>query len=77
MCWGEGPFLGNGTHNDRLSPFLVPDLHGVTAVRSHLGQHTCVELADRTAKCWGANTHGQVGDGTFNYAALPANVLLQ
>jgi hypothetical protein len=49
----------------------------VTAVRAHLGNHTCAELSDRTARCWGSNEFGEIGDGTFNYAALPTSVLLQ
>src|SRR5262249_45959889 len=77
MCWGHGPWLGSGTSPDRTTPFLVPDLESVTAVHAHLGQHTCVELRDLSARCWGANESGQIGDGTFNFAAAPTNVLLQ
>jgi hypothetical protein len=44
---------------------------------THLGEHTCAELADHTARCWGSNEFAQIGDGTFLFAALPTNVLLQ
>ena len=39
-----------------------------------LGNHTCAILNDGTARCWGANSSGQLGDGTTTDKALPTQV---
>lgn len=36
--------------------------------------HVCVALADGSVQCWGANSLGQLGDGTATDRALPAPV---
>ena len=67
-CWGEGANgrLGYGGSADRNSPTAVSSLGtGRTAVDITAGgDHTCVVLDDGSVKCWGANTYGQLGDGT-------------
>ena len=42
---------------------------------SHGGPHTCALLSDGTAKCWGRNNYGQLGDGTTDTKYAPSNVL--
>ncbi len=37
--------------------------------------HSCVILIDRTVKCWGDNTYGQLGDGTVKSSLTPVTVL--
>jgi cysteine-rich repeat protein len=36
--------------------------------------HTCVVLSDGTARCWGENWYGQLGDGTNTSSIFPVTV---
>lgn len=51
-------------------------LLGSVAVRelSSGGDHTCALLEDLTARCWGKNDSGQLGDGTTQDSADPVSV---
>jgi alpha-tubulin suppressor-like RCC1 family protein/putative cell wall-binding protein len=62
FTWFENPVavLASGTQAN--NPVT---LSGVT--RISVGKyHTCALLLDTTARCWGANYQGQLGDGTWN-----------
>ena len=37
--------------------------------------HTCARLSDGTARCWGLNTNGRLGDGTTIQRSTPTTVL--
>jgi alpha-tubulin suppressor-like RCC1 family protein len=73
-CWGIGVYgqLGLGSTDsvgdDELPsdvpPIQLTNLPGVEAVALSSGQgdHTCALLSDGSAKCWGYNAGGQLGD---------------
>ena len=76
-CWGKNSSgeLGNGRDS---KPVLVPvPVRGVTdALGISAGNgHTCALLANRTVKCWGNNTTGQLGTGSVSsYSLDPVSV---
>ncbi len=71
--------LGDGTTSNRFAPVKVLNGSGtfeLLDVREIVagGLHSCVYLADRSVSCWGDNSSGQLGDGTFTSSLLPVNV---
>ena len=65
-CWGDNGSgqLGDGTSGtDRSTPVAVSGLSGVVWIDAG-EDHTCAVLFDRTARCWGFNGSGQLGDET-------------
>ena len=76
MCWGGNTSgqLGNGTvSNDSLSPVPVTGLHDVSAISAGTG-FTCAVLKNGTAKCWGSNFFGTLGNGTTSDSSTPVAV---
>ncbi len=75
-CWGNNANgqLGDGTTTTRSTAVDVSGLtSGVAAVTA--GQmHTCARTTTGGLKCWGANTFGQVGDGTLAQYLTPVDV---
>jgi alpha-tubulin suppressor-like RCC1 family protein len=67
-CWGDHTFgqIGDGMTSFDLAtpPTPVAGLSGVTAISAR-GDHTCALLGDGTVRCWGADVHGEIGDGTI------------
>ena len=75
-CWGENSSgqLGDGTTTDRLTPVDVMGLgSGVTAIDTGFF-YTCALTMTGGIKCWGANNHGQLGDGTGVPKSSPVGV---
>lgn len=66
-CWGNNfsGQLGDGTtgHQVQISPVPVSGITNAVAIAAG-ASHTCAVLADRSVRCWGSNSVGQLGDGT-------------
>jgi alpha-tubulin suppressor-like RCC1 family protein len=78
-CWGRN---GNGQLGDnstiqRNTPVNVNGLTaGVSAIATGGHFHTCALVGAGGVKCWGANSSGQLGDGTTTTRQLtPVNVI--
>jgi alpha-tubulin suppressor-like RCC1 family protein len=73
-CWGDNSrgTLGDGTFT---STYVPVDVQGLTSgvISLSVGiTSACAVLSDHTAKCWGASTNGQLGNGrraTATYSA--------
>jgi alpha-tubulin suppressor-like RCC1 family protein len=75
-CWGVNYAgqLGDGTTNDSFVPVGVQAL-GAPALAVSLGyDHTCALTSAGAVKCWGNNTEGELGDGTYDERHLPTTV---
>jgi alpha-tubulin suppressor-like RCC1 family protein len=75
QCWGYNVNgeLGNGTTTNSLTPVAVSGLLGpVTAITAGY-EDTCAVLAWGAAQCWGDNTYGELGNGTFNSSSVPVS----
>jgi len=82
-CWGRNTHgqLGDGTNTSRTAPVAVSGITTATAVDAggilsgvEIG-HSCARLSDAGVRCWGANTSGQLGDGTTTNRNTPVTVL--
>jgi hypothetical protein len=82
-CWGFNAAgqLGNGTITASSTPVPVTGFDGLspstTAVSVSAGlAHSCAVMADGSAKCWGDDWMGQLGDNatTGGSSRVPVNV---
>lgn len=80
-CWGNGTRgqLGSGSFASSTTPVDVVSsaiTFGPNSVISTegFGDHTCVTDAAGAAWCWGSNTAGQLGDGTYENRSVPVRV---
>ena len=53
-----------------MSPVQVSGISTAAAVSVGV-IHTCAVLQDGTARCWGYNSNGQIGDGTTTEQVRP------
>lgn len=84
LCWGlntagqlgvgtqTGPELCGGIACSR-TPVSVSGVSDAAAIAPG-GSHMCIVTSAGGAKCWGANTSGQVGDGTNDTRTTPVDV---
>ncbi len=72
-CWGDNAFgqLGNGTTIDSPTPVSPIGLPGGAIGVSAGGWHSCALLGDGSARCWGFNDNGQLGNGTNTNSSTP------
>lgn len=66
--------LDDGSNTDRSVPTAVVGLStGAASVKAGW-DHTCALMTDGTAKCWGRNDHGQLGNGSLVDSSVPVKV---
>lgn len=81
-CWGSNSNgkLGTGDNHDSPEPVQVVGpggagfLSGVTQIDAR-DFHVCALRSDKTVWCWGANSYGQLGDGTDVDSNIPVQVM--
>ncbi len=75
-CWGrnfEGQ-LGDGTKENRATPVKTAALSSGAVAVAAGSEHGCAVTSGGGVKCWGKNTHGQLGDGTQTDRLIPVSV---
>ncbi len=76
-AWGANARgqLGDNTTETRSFPVRVKNIEGIRSVGAgSSGFHTLALANDGTVWTWGANSRGQLGDGTTNAAFSPVRV---
>lgn len=78
-CWGRNDSgqLGIGTASSSFTGINIPthilSLDGTTAISA--GANFACALINGGVKCWGSNSHGQLGNGTFADSPAPVDVM--
>ena len=76
FCWGRGAEgqVGDGTNTQRNgATAVIPQVAGAQDISSQ-GDHSCAWMAECSVKCWGSNSHGQIGNGTTSNAPSPVDI---
>jgi alpha-tubulin suppressor-like RCC1 family protein len=75
-CWGDNfsGQLGDDSLTERNAPVDVFGLTSGVINVSAGDQHTCAVTTFGSAKCWGDNYRGKLGDGTSVGRTVPVNV---
>jgi alpha-tubulin suppressor-like RCC1 family protein len=76
-CWGYNGAggLGDGTVTQRLTATVVSGLSGAVGIAAaYDGDYSCALISDGTARCWGYNGNGGLGDGSTTQRNTPVSV---
>src|SRR6185369_8894027 len=76
-CWGKNDAgqLGSGTNAAYSLPVSVVGLStGINAIVAGRDQ-SCALTSGGGVKCWGNNSTGKLGDGSYTNRFVPTNVL--
>jgi len=77
-CWGinSSGQLGQGDNSLRNTPVTIASLGTTTASKIVSGlEHSCALTVEGRLLCWGANSFGQLGDGTIQTRSVPTPVV--
>jgi alpha-tubulin suppressor-like RCC1 family protein len=77
LCWGSNEFgqLGNGGTTNVTSPVQVVGLTSSAVSIAAGSESTCALTSLGTVWCWGDNSSGQLGNGTFTQSTIPVQVM--
>ena len=77
FCWGDNwsGNLGDGSTYSRYTPIPITVLGSDSRLLALGDQHACAVTTAGAAKCWGANSSGQVGDGSQPWQLAPLSLL--
>ena len=75
-CWGSNSELqlGKGDKDSELAPYEVSLDGSTTAALSVSARHGCALSTNGTLRCWGRNSHGQMGQGMTGNPTIPVVV---
>lgn len=76
-AWGHGREgqLGTSTGLYTNKPILVKGISNVTEIAAGANHSLAIVGDERTVYAWGYNSHGQLGNNSFNNSAVPVQVL--
>jgi alpha-tubulin suppressor-like RCC1 family protein len=72
VCWGLGTILVQGMPKI-LVPTAIPGLSNAVAIA--VGHDHACAATSTGVKCWGSNSHGELGDGTTTATNTPVEVI--
>jgi hypothetical protein len=73
---GVGSLVPTGLAGLSVWPIDVVGLGGTPLQVSAGAEQSCAILVGATVRCWGANSHGQIGDGSQADRTQPVDVLI-